>query len=82
MKSRVSIESSTFSFTGNLKTQGGALEVENSNLTVKNTHFKDIKAHIGGSLSLQSSEFSYFEIENCTFENSFASVKGGAIYYN
>lgn len=56
--------------------RNGTLEIANANITVRNSIFRNNKAHNGGAISLDSSRSL---ITNNLFHDNFAGVFGGAI---
>jgi hypothetical protein len=83
--SSVMISSSNFSHLGNFS-QGNAIRVINSNLTVNNNNvFRNNSCQVGGAISIQCPNFEnqrcMSEISNNTFRWNKAFKQGGAISY-
>ncbi|MBT6939794.1 MAG: hypothetical protein HN994_05320, partial [Candidatus Marinimicrobia bacterium] len=61
----------------NGETYGGAIYIQNSGNLINNIFVNNTSAN-GGAVC---SEYAWNDIDNCVFQNNYASDKGGAIYY-
>lgn len=81
----VSINGSTFDTWGDYsKTNGGGVNIKDSNTTISSSIFKNNKAINGGGLGITwTITHQWLNVfENLTFSNNSAETQGGAIYYN
>ena len=80
-----SITNSRFDSNGNTsQTQGGAIRMVNSQISIQNTTFVNNTAINGGAISFECSDMLNWAltVSNINFTTNYAVSKGGAIYYN
>jgi hypothetical protein len=77
---------SQWSFTNNggQNITGGALLLQNSNLTITNSSFAGNSADVGGAIAFTCSDLTIcsLSLESIKFVNNSALVKGGGLYYD
>ena len=83
-QTNLSIRDSNFTQCGGEILYGGAIDLTDSVMSVRNSEFATNLAQSGAAISLRCSNISACKIDimNSSFENNQASIQGGAIYYN
>jgi hypothetical protein len=73
-----------FTNNGGQNITGGALLLQNSNLTIINSSFTGNSADVGGAIAFTCSDLTIcsLSLENIELVNNCALVKGGGIYYD
>ena len=80
------VEISNTTFEGNSSMMGGAISISSNNpdytakLVVKNSKFNKNVASVSGGAIHTSGRYTFYDIENVTFDGNKAKTYGGAIY--